>query len=120
MRTTECNSSVEDVEGVPQRRIHLGPGDAVEASNRRPVEHRERHRDQTVADNHTGLRKSLCGTNLNLASDAPDRSSDCCAGHRRENVNRCVPGEHTYGASAEWRAKVGPDHVTSGYHAGSD
>ncbi len=116
---TLADSSIHDVEGVPQRLVEQGTSDVVKTTDGLIIQIDDGDRDDVVATDDTRFGKAVLGTKFYFRSDAANRSRDGSARDRCEHFDCCVACEHADRTAASGRSEVCPVDVVAGYHAGA-
>ena len=111
--------SEHDVEGVPQRLVQSSAHDLVEMTDWIVVEGVDGDGDDVVAADDTCLGQTVLGTQLDLGTNAADRSRNGCTCDGGEHRDSRIAREHTHRATSCRRTEICPVDVVAGYHAGA-
>src|SRR5260370_10148116 len=108
----KLDSSVTDVEGIPQGLVKPCASHLVQPAYRLGIEDILRNGEDIVAVHDAGLGKALWLPDLDFGPDASDCPSDRGTGHRPEHWNCCVSRQNANGSAARRGTQVSPVDVT--------
>jgi hypothetical protein len=109
---------VDDVERVAQCVVETSASEFVEVADGLVVEGVERDGDDVVAADDARFGQAVFWTELDFGSDSTDGARDGCTGHRGQDSDGGISGQHAHGPATCRRTEVGPKDVVASYHAG--
>lgn len=109
---------VDDVERVAQCFVEASACEFVEVADALFVEGVERDGDDVVAIDDARFGQAVFCAEFDFGSDSTDGACDGRTGHRGEDSNGGISGQHAHRPATGRRTKVSPEDVVASYHAG--
>jgi hypothetical protein len=109
---------VDDVERVAQCLVETSASEFVEVADGLVVECIERDRDDVVATDDARFGQAVFCTEFDFGSDSTDGACDWRTGHRGQDRNGGISGQHAHRPATCRRTEVSPEDVVASYHAG--
>jgi len=109
---------IDDVERVAQCFVEASACEFVEVADGLIVEGVERDGDDVVTTDDARFGQAVFSTEFDFGSDSTDGACDGRTGHRGQDRNGGISGQHAHRSATSRRTEVSPEDVVASYHAG--